>query len=173
MILSTSNKWTLFLLGSAIVFGGCAYHFSGAGNMPSGMTRIFVAVIENKTSEAGIENFLTDDVINEFILRRKESYSSQDDAEGILSGSIEYLMETPIAHSSQSVSTQRRITLGVNMKLTDRNGKTVWAVNGINSNQVYKVTTDKVLTEQNKKAAIQVLSKRLAEKILNRLTDDF
>ena len=168
------NKYVvLLLIGLLTVLWGCSYRFSGTGTLPSGMTRIYVSMIENKTAETGIENYLTDDLINEFILRKKEVLSRQEDAEGILSGSIEYMRDTSVAHSSQSKSSQRRVFLGAMLKLVDTKGKTVWAVNGINASEVYKVTDDKTLTEQNKRAAMQVLSKRLAEKIYNRLTDDF
>ena len=161
------------IIGYMAVLYGCSYRFSGTGELPSGMVRIFVSVIENNTAEPGIENYLTDDVINEFILRKKDVLCKLEDADGVLTGSIEYIRDMPIAHSSQSKSTQRRVFLGVTLNLTDTKGKTVWAVNGINANQAYKVTDDKTLTDQNKKEAIQVLSKRLAEKIFNRLTDDF
>jgi outer membrane lipopolysaccharide assembly protein LptE/RlpB len=163
----------LAVMGSLAVLSGCSYRFSGTGDMPSGMTRIYVSMIQNNTSEIGIENYLTDDLINEFIMRNKEVLSRQEDAEGILSGNIEYLQDTPVAHSSQTKTTQSRVLLGVRLKLVDSTGKTVWVVNGINSNQAYRVTDDKTLTEQHKEAAIRVLSKRLAEKIYNRLTDDF
>ena len=163
----------LAVMGSLAVLSGCSYRFSGTGDMPSGMTRIYVSMIQNNTSEIGIENYLTDDLINEFIMRNKEVLSRQEDAEGILSGNIEYLQDTPVAHSSQTKTTQSRVFLGVRLKLVDSTGKTVWVVNGINSNQAYRVTDDKTLTEQHKEAAIRVLSKRLAEKIFNRLTDDF
>ncbi len=83
------------------------------------------------------------------------------------------MQDTPIAHSSQSKTTQSRVVLGIALKLVDQKGKIIWAVNGINANQAYNVTNDKTLTEQNKKNAIQILSKRLAEKVYNRLTDDF
>jgi outer membrane lipopolysaccharide assembly protein LptE/RlpB len=170
----TKNKITsLLLIGLVPVLWGCSYRFSGTGSLPSGITRIYVCVIENKTSDMGIEKYITDDLINEFILRRKDMLSRQEEAEGVLSGSIEYIRDMPIAHSSQSKSTQRRVVLGITLKLVDQKGKIIWAVNGINANQAYKVTEDKTLTEQNKKAAIQILSKRLAEKIYNRLTDDF
>lgn len=171
----TSFRTFLFLIfvGTFIVHSGCAYRFSGTGSLPSGMTRIFITVIENKTAEAGIENHLTDALIDEFIMRKKEVLSRQDDAEGVLSGSIESVRDMPIAHSSQSKSTERRVFMSVVLNLTDAHGKTVWAVNGINANQAYKVTDDKTITDQNKKAALVVLSKRLAEKIYNRLTDDF
>jgi hypothetical protein len=172
--LPSKNKYIIMLLiGLLPVLWSCSYRFSGTGSLPSDITRIYVSVIENKTSDSGIEKYITDDLINEFILRRKDVLSRQEDAEGILSGSIEYIRDTPIAHSSQSKSTQRRVVLGIVLKLVDQKGKKIWAVNGINANEAYKVTEDKTLTEQNKKAAIQVLSKRLAEKIYNRLTDDF
>lgn len=172
--LLSNNKITILIfIGLLPALWGCAYRFSGTGTLPSGMTRIYISMIENKTAEVGIENHLTDDLINEFILRKKEVLSRQEDAEGILSGSIEYIRDTSVAHSSQSKSSQRRVFLGALLNLVDTKGKTVWAVNGINASEVYKVTDDKTLTEQNKRAAMQVLSKRLAEKIYNRLTDDF
>ena len=166
-------KYTILLIGLLPVLWGCSYRFSGTGSLPSGVTRIYVSVIENKTSEAGIERYITDDLINEFILRRKDVLSRQEEAEGVLSGSIDSIQNTTIAHSSQSISTQRRVILGITLKLVDQKGKIIWAVNGINANQAYNVTDDKTLTEQNKKTAIQILSKRLAEKVYNRLTDDF
>jgi outer membrane lipopolysaccharide assembly protein LptE/RlpB len=163
----------LVIAGSLADLSGCSYRFSGTGGLPSGMTRIYVSMIQNNVSDVGIENYLTDDLINEFIMRHQQVLSRQEDAEGILSGNIEYLRDTPVAHSSQSKTTQRRVFLGVRLKLVDSQGKTVWAVNGINSNQAYRVSDDKTLSEQHKEAAIRVLSKRLAEKIYNRLTDDF
>jgi hypothetical protein len=172
-ILSNNKSIILLLIGFLPVLWGCAYRFSGTGSLPSGITRIYVSVIENKTSDAGIEKYITDDLINEFILRRKDVLSRQEEAEGILTGSIEYIRDTPIAHSSQSKSIQRRVVLGIVLKLVDQKGRIIWAVNGINANEAYKVTDDKTLTDQNRKAAIQILSKRLAEKIYNRLTDDF
>ena len=169
-----SNCKRILLTGFLLVLWGCSYHFSGSGSLPSGLTRIYVSMLENKTAESGIENYLTNELINQFIMRRKDALGTQEDAEGILTGKIVYLQDIGIAHSSETVTTQSRVVLGVSLKLTDKKGKVVWAVNGINANQAYDiVSTSQMTTEQNKKAAITILSKRLAEKIFNRLTDDF
>ena len=175
MTLLYKKKYTfLLLVGLLPVLWSCSYRFSGSGSLPSGIMKIYISVIENRTSVAGIEKYITDGLINEFIMRRKDVLSRQEEAEGILSGSIDSIQDTPIAHSSQSVTTQRRVVLGLALKLVDQKGKTIWAVNGINANQSYKViNTDQTLTDQNKNNAIQILSKRLAEKVYNRLTDDF
>jgi len=169
-----NNKYKILILfGLSFILWGCSYRFSGSGSLPSGITRIYVSVIENRTSEAGIEKYITDGLINEFIHRRKDVLSRQEEADGILSGSIDSIADSSIVHSSQSKSTQSRVVLGMTLKLTDQKGKIIWAVNGINANQAYKITNDKTLTEQNKIRAIEILSKRLAEKVYNRLTDDF
>jgi hypothetical protein len=64
------------------------------------------------------------------------------------------------------------VIASVSIKLVD-GGKVVWAVNGISANQAYSVADDKLATEQNKRDALKILSKRLAENIFNRLTDNF
>lgn len=155
------------------VLWGCGYHFAGSGSMPSGINRIYVSVIQNNTSTAGIERYITDSLISEFMLRKKNALSTEEEADGILTGRIDYIQDIPIAHSSQSVTTQRRVLMGVSLKLVDRKGRLVWAGNGITANQAYNVVADTTLTDEYKNAAIQILSKRLAEKIYNRLTDDF
>ena len=72
MTLLSKNKYTILLLiGLLPVLWGCSYRFSGTGSLPSGITRIYVSVIENKTSDAGIEKYITDDLINEFIHEKK------------------------------------------------------------------------------------------------------
>lgn len=163
----------IILFSACLGLLGCSYRFSGEGSLPSGIKRIYFSMIENRTAETGIEHIITNDLINEFILRRKDAIGRQEDSDGVLSGNIEYLRDVPIAHGTQSRSAQRRVTLGIALKLTDVKGKTVWIANGLNSNEVYRVADDKVSSEYNKKTAIQALSRRLAEKVYNRLTDDF
>jgi hypothetical protein len=164
----------ILLIGFLPILCSCSYRFSGSGSLPSGITRIYISVIENRTSQAGIEKYITDGLINEFIMRNKDVLSRQEEADGIISGSIDSIQDTPIAHSSQSVTTQRRVVLGISLKLVDQKGIIIQAVNGINANQSYNViNSDQTLTDLNKNNAIQILSKRLAEKVYNRLTDDF
>ena len=45
--------------------------------------------------------------------------------------------------------------------------------NYLSDNEAYPVSDNKQTTERNKRVAIEILSKRLAETIYNRLTDDF
>jgi hypothetical protein len=59
------------------------------------------------------------------------------------------------------------------LKLTGPDGRVIWSARGVSANEAYDVMSDKLATEQNRRDAISVLSKRLAEKVYNRITADF
>jgi hypothetical protein len=151
----------------------CAYKFSGEGPLPSGVTSVQIPMFANRTGETGIENVFTNDLINEFILKRKSALRTQEDAEATIIGAIEYIRDITIAHKTQRTSTQRRVIASVALRLIDAKGQTLWSASGITANEAYEVTDDKLATEQNKREALNELSKRLAEKLFNRLTDNF
>jgi outer membrane lipopolysaccharide assembly protein LptE/RlpB len=160
------------LLSAALMLSSCLYQFSGEGPLPAGVTKVYIDVFDNHSGETGIESVFTDDLIKEFILKRKSALSSSAESGAALKGSIDYIRDLTIAYKTQRASTQRRVIASVSIKLVD-GGKVVWAVNGISANQAYSVADDKLATEQNKRDALKILSKRLAENIFNRLTDNF
>ena len=49
---------------------------------------------------------------------------------------------------------------------------TLWSGNGITDEETYGVLSEKAATEYGKRAAIQTLSRRIAEDIYSRLTFD-
>jgi hypothetical protein len=59
----------------------------------------------------------------------------------------------------------------LSLKLTDRQGKVLWATQGFSDDESYEVLSDKFTTEKNKRAAIKRLSRRMAEMIQYQLTD--
>ncbi len=47
-----------------LILAGCGYSFPGSGEFPEGVNQIFVEVLENKTSETGVENIVTSILID-------------------------------------------------------------------------------------------------------------
>jgi hypothetical protein len=70
-------------------------------------------------------------------------------------------------------SLERRVTVTVDLKLTGPDSRVIWSASGVSANEAYDVMPDKLATEQNRRNAISVLSKRLAERVYNRITGDF
>jgi hypothetical protein len=168
------NKNIWFTVIILLTVGGCGYHFTGSGVFPKGADRIFVEILENKTSESGVENIVTRNLISEFTLREDEALVGNiNDADSILSGAVSRVAFYTIVARGKDSAAQRRVTVWVDLKLADRDGREIWAAKGLSDNEAYSVVDDKNVTERNKRVAIAIASRRIAERALNRLTDDF
>jgi len=162
----------IIFIAVALLFYGCAYRFAGGGDLPASVKKVSISVLENKTAESGIENIITNDIIYEFT-RRGKIVAKKDDADAYLTGVIESANDAAISHSSSQTSLERRVTVVLGLKLKDRSGNIIWTGKDIAADQAFAVMADKIETEQKRRTAIVVLSKRLAENVYNRLTDNF
>jgi len=171
MIINRKTVWFILVLG--VLFSGCGYHFAGGGSFPAGIKSISINMLENRTAETGIENVFTNDIIYEVTRDKKVLLTSEDKADAALSGVIASMRTATISRTGQYTSIERRVVVSVDLKLTLRDGRVIWTAKGVSANEEYDVASDKQATEQNRRDAISELSKRLAERIYNRLTDNF
>ena len=156
------------------VLAGCGYRFTGSGTFPGGVNQVFVEVLENNTSESGVETTVTENLVNEFTLREKETFVGDiNEADSILSGAVSRISFHTISAKGKDSARERRVTVSVSLQLSDRKGRVLWAAKNLSDNEAYQVVDDKNETERNKRVAIGRASRRIAERALNRLTDDF
>jgi hypothetical protein len=170
--LNRRRAWAIFFV--LMISSACGYRFSGKENLPSGVERIFVTVFENRTMETGVEILFTDDIIQEFIRNRKNSLAnSSAGADAILSGAVESIRIRTISREGTHTPLKRRVWATVSLKLTGSDGRTLWKKDGVSESEPYDVMPLKQETERNRRDALSVLSKRIAERVYFRLTDDF
>lgn len=163
--------WTgIFIV---IFLTACGYHFAGSGSLPGGTKTIAVEILKNRTSETGLENTITNDLIYEFIRRGRTVQKNIKKADAVLSGVIESSRITTISRQQQQSPIERQIQITLSLKLTRADGRIIWSASDISDYEAYNVTSDQQGTERNKQRAIKTLSKRLAEKVHNRLTENF
>jgi outer membrane lipopolysaccharide assembly protein LptE/RlpB len=172
-MLFLKRKYTWAVIFLWLFFSACGYRFTGGGNFPFGIRSINVKILENRTAETGLENIFTNDLIYEFVRHKKVVLTSSDKADAILSGVIKSLRIRTIASKGQLTASARRAEVAVDLQLTDPDGRVKWSANDVSLNETYNVAPSKQATEQNKRDAITALSKKHAEKIYYRLTDDF
>ena len=165
------NKFITSVIILGMLLSACGYRFAGSGNFPAGIQKVFITILTNRTAETGIGNTITNDLRYELI--RYNRVTTRDRADAVLSGEIISSRVETISHKSVHTSQERRVTVSLNLKLIDSNGKVVWSVQGISANEAFDVVSDKQATEQNRSAAISTLSKRLAENVYRRLTQTF
>lgn len=156
------------------LLSGCGYHFKGAGlKAPVGVETISVLVLENKTSEIGLETLFTGNLVYEFTRSKVLRVVGKETADAVLKGSILSVATDTISHTETFASDERRVTVTLDLILMRSDGKVLWADAALHDNEVFQVASDKPTTDLNKRAAIEVLSKRLSEKAHNRILQDF
>lgn len=163
----------ILLLAGVMIFGSCGYKFTGGGELPKGVQTVFVDLFENRSREVDFETQLTNDLTNEFILKRKEALVSENKAEAILTGTIVSINSTTISQTKKGASVERRVSMVLNVNLIDRQGETIWRRKGINDHEEYLVGGSSSETDANLQDALIVLSERMAEQVYNMLTEDF
>jgi hypothetical protein len=157
-----------------VALGGCGYRMIGAGSLPGGVETIAINVLENRTSESGLETQVTDALITELNRRKQNSVAQVNQAQAVLNGTIDSLDSKTVARKGTQTSLERRVRLQVSLDLTQKDGKRLWKGKGLAAEQTYLVSSDNsVDTEANRKQAIDLATQRLAENVVRRLTDDF
>ena len=163
--------WAVIII--PLFFSACGYRFSGSGNLPGGIQTIAIEIFENRTPETGLENTITNGLIYEFTRKGRSVQKNSKQADAVLTGVIASERITTISRQAQQSPLARRVEIIVHLKLTGSGGGVKWSATGVSEFQEYNVATDKQATEINKRQAIETLSKKLAEKVYNRLTEDF
>lgn len=158
----------------AVLSGACGYRFAQESGFPGGTDRLFVKVLENKTQETGVENIITATLLSELTLRKTDKLASgMDDADVVLSGAVNEVTIRTISVSKPTVADERRVTVSIDLKLTRKDGSTVWAAKDLSDFEAYLVVANPEITDANRRDAIKILSKRIAEHAVNRFSDDF
>lgn len=160
-----------------MVFGlslfACGYHFRGGGDFPGGIKTVHIKQFQNRTSEVAIETGFTNDLVDEFLLNRKEALVPEEDADAIIQCVISSSRAQTISRRSDLNTEQRRIVISVDVSVFSRTGKRIWFAKGITANQQYDVETLKQDTLRNRREAVEDVSQKMSEKIYDRLTENF
>ena len=119
------------------------------------------------------EGIISNDIIYEFTRNGKAFTYRSEAGSTVLSGSVLSVTTRSISRQSVHNAQEQRVTVTISLRMTDPEGVVIWQAPRISENEDYEVAEDKGTTEQNKRAAITKLSRRLAEKVYYQMTDNF
>lgn len=164
------------LLGVLLLFGGCGYRFAGQGDLPSGIQRIYIPLLENRSGITGIETVFTNDLVYEFTRVSRPSarpVKDEEAADARLTGTIGPVAVKTITHRGHQVALERRVTVTLSATIASLDGTVLWSVDNLTDDEAYPVSDDKLATEHNRREAIIEISRRMAETIYNGFTTNF
>ena len=145
----------------------CGYRFGGEGFGPSPEIRsIAIPTFTNGTYEAGIETIVTNAILGELIHDRRVKIEGEDEADAIMEGTVTSFATSSVAYDPMGMVLEYRtwITLDVILK-RNKKGEILWSKRGLSESDVYRVSSDVLLTEAEKKRAIQKIAGELARRI--------
>ncbi|MGE5236886.1 MAG: LPS assembly lipoprotein LptE [Acidobacteriota bacterium] len=112
--------------GALAVLAGtaCGYHLVGASsNLPTRLTKLYVAPFVNQTSRAELDQRLTEAVSQEWVRRgRFQLVTSGEQADAVLSGTVIAAPVSPVQFDAQGRATQYQLTVIADVQLVDRTG---------------------------------------------------
>lgn len=128
----------------------CGYNFPGEGKtLPGGATTIYVAKFDNRTRDAGLENFVLESMQAE-VARRGQFVLEPDRsaAQVALEGTILSIEKRPVAFSSADEALQYQTYVTVSAQLRDTtNGTVVWRISALREGESYGAVANTVVTD--------------------------
>ena len=101
----------------AVLAGACGY--SLRGNLPGHIKTVAVPVFKNRTSEPGVENFLTGAVVEAFSTNGRLKVVGPEQADSILEGEVVGYQVQSVAFDPRANVQQYRLVVTLNLRFRD------------------------------------------------------
>jgi hypothetical protein len=152
----------------------CGYRFSGSGPLAGNVRRVYVPMLENRTRETGLEAMVTSALRYEIVRSGNRLAEGPEAADGVLSGQVVEAASQTIARQTTAVATERRVHLTAVLELREvHTDRPLWARRAVQASETYVVSSDRLSTDQNRRRALERAARRLAQKVLASVADDF
>jgi hypothetical protein len=160
-------------LGLAVLSGGCGY--SLRASLPGNIKTVHIPVLENRTQEPGIEDFvtqaLTTALVNSGVAKIARSAEAAD---AVLEGQIVEYSLTSLAFNSASNVTQYRLQIGLSLTLRDREkGEVVWRQDRIEDRADFPVSGPVTVTLAREDQALRRAAQEIARAIVSLAFEGF
>ena len=166
----------LIIFFTVALLSGCGYSFAPKGeNVDNRIQKVYVESFDNKTAQAGIENYVRTAFINQFIQNsRLKIVGSAESADAIVKGKILNLNTSPLSYRSNALVAEERATIILELTFQENeSGKIIWSSKNITGTVDYTLCTDINLIPAIKKDAFIKLANDMAEKTFNQMMAGF
>lgn len=133
-----------------LALADCGYHFPGEGRtLPGGATSLYIEKFDNRTREAGLDNFVLESLQAEVARRGQfELAPDRSSAQLVLEGTILSLETRPVAFSSADEALQYQTFMTVSALLRDpKTNRVVWRISALRESDSYGAVANTVVTD--------------------------
>jgi outer membrane lipopolysaccharide assembly protein LptE/RlpB len=169
------------VLSLSCILSGCSYHLASEEQTPSltaGKT-IAIPMWQSKSYRPNLEAVLTGSLVDEFALRSGGMVVAEDAAELLLTGTIVTYATTPLSYTSADQVREYRATMTVDATLTEKRTQKILWKGTLSASQDYPANIN--LAQQNRislqqdseEAALQEISRKIAQQLFQKMSENF
>jgi outer membrane lipopolysaccharide assembly protein LptE/RlpB len=153
---------------------GCGYQMVGKEtHVPPGLTSVAIPTFVNQTFEPGIEVLFTQAFLKGFIQDRRTKVVDRKEADSVLEGMIKSLEISSVSYDRSGLALEYQINVVMDLMLKKRSGEILWREKDLTEMTWYRTSSNALINEANKAAALQQAGRSMAERIRNRFFYDF
>jgi hypothetical protein len=142
-------------------------------HVPPGLDSVAIPTFKNLTYEPGIEIQFTQGFLREFILDRRVNVVDRAQADSVLEGIVLYYNLWSVAYDKSGLVAEYQINVLLDLTLKKRTGDIVWQEKGLSETWWFRASSDILVNEANKAAALQQIGRLAAERIKARFYYNF
>lgn len=166
------------LLGLLVMgVSGCGYTLAGQGSLPGHIKTLAIPTFGNLTQEQGVEDVLTQAMIDVYARGGKVQLVVENAADAVLVGVIRsYSDDEAVEFNDQNEPLKYRLTVGIDVELRDlTTGTSLWNEEQIQGTIDFLGGPDYNLADENeeKRLALIELAQDLAQKVFALSTEGF
>jgi outer membrane lipopolysaccharide assembly protein LptE/RlpB len=167
--------WKKFLpIFCMVLTWGCGYQLVGREtHLPPGISSLAIPTFINRTLEPGIEVPFTQAFLREFILDRRVKVVERKEADSFLEGVIRSYSYHSVSYDRSGLVLEYQMTVIVDLTLKKPSGEILWIEKNLTETTWYRASSNVLINEANKDAALQEIGGLMAERIRNRFLYNF
>ena len=153
---------------------GCGYQMVGKEtHVPPGLTSVAIPTFVNQTFEPGIEVLFTQAFLKGFIQDRRTKVVDRKEADSVLEGMIKSLEISSVSYDRSGLALEYQMKVVTDLMLKKRSGEILWREKDLAEITWYRASSNALINEANKAAALQQAGRSMVERIRNRFFYDF
>jgi len=163
------KRYSFLALIIAFLLNGCSfYSFKGQGI--GGIKTIAIDSFDNRTTEFGIREKLTDAILTRLLSDRTLTVGSPRTADAVLTGSLVSVNDHPLTYQAAETVTEYQVVITIEAKLLKQGAAEPLWQGRISGEGNYPYTTGSTTDRQN---GIDTAIDKIVQDLLNRLTSDW
>lgn len=163
------------LLGvtAGFLFNGCSDVNLRPG-MPTYMSKMSIPVMQNRTAQPEVENQITQQLTQDFLVDGRIDLVDSDQANAILQGTITTYVLEPLLLDVNNTPQQYKMIVIISLALKDTQaGKDLWKEDSFRETTTYYVANNLGITPEDEQTARSRLVQQLSKRIVSRVIEGF